>query len=274
MVIMVQAKAFGFLVKGLPVGMIASINSLPNLRQLLTAGHSLHMKGLCHPYALGDSGGTHVPNDLCLGDDEFGYNPRGYCKGFLQLGSYVLCEMCVVLSPVDIIFTRLGATDRIMTGESTFLIECAERNSFGLCKMLLKTLSLFFDELGRGTSTFDGYAIIAYAVFRRLVEKVKGVDYYTSQSTNQQLVFLYRLANGAWRESYGLQVASMAGIPEKVVETKIGVSSSQVKSFRHYTRGMAEKCFSKCRELMIIVLLVLRAVHFFLVYIILNEQFD
>ncbi|GJW74375.1 DNA mismatch repair protein MSH7 [Tanacetum coccineum] len=84
--------------------------------------------------------------------------------------------------------------------------------------MLLKTLSLFFDELGRGTSTFDGYAIIAYAVFRHLVEKVKGVDYYTSQSTNQQLVFLYRLANGAWRESYGLQVASMAGIPKKVVE--------------------------------------------------------
>ncbi|GJZ58067.1 DNA mismatch repair protein MSH7, partial [Tanacetum coccineum] len=185
------AKAFGFLVKGLPVGMIASINSLPNLRQLLTAGHSLHMKGLCHPYSLGESGGTPVPNDLCLGDDEFGYNPRSLLLTGPNMGGKLTilrcyscspgflrsCEMCVVLSPVDIIFTRLGATDRIMTGESTFLIECAERNSFGLCKMLLNTLSLFFDELGRGTSTFDGYAIIAYAVFRHLVEKVKGVDY-------------------------------------------------------------------------------------------------
>ncbi|GJW48293.1 DNA mismatch repair protein MSH7, partial [Tanacetum coccineum] len=85
-------------------------------------GPSLHMKGLCHPYALGESGGTPVPNDLCLGDNEFGYNPRTLLLtgpnmgGKVFLGSYVPCEMCI-LSPVDIIFTRLGATDRIMTGE-------------------------------------------------------------------------------------------------------------------------------------------------------------
>ncbi|XP_071726754.1 DNA mismatch repair protein MSH7 [Rutidosis leptorrhynchoides] len=222
-------------------------------------GPTLHVKGLCHPYALGESGGTPVPNDLCLGDNEFGYNPRtllltgpnmggkstllrATCLAVIlaQLGCYVLCEQCV-LSPVDIIFTRLGATDRIMTGESTFLIECTETAS--VLQSASQDSLVILDELGRGTSTFDGYAI-AYAVFRHLLEKVNcrllfATHYhpltkefathphitlqhmactFDSTSTNQQLVFLYRLTSGACPESYGMQVALMAGIPNKVVE--------------------------------------------------------
>nr|XP_043629130.1 DNA mismatch repair protein MSH7 [Erigeron canadensis] len=228
-------------------------------------GPTLHMKGLCHPYALGESGGTPVSNDLCLGDNDAGYNPRtmlltgpnmggkstilrATCLAVVlaQLGCYVPCEMCV-LSPVDIIFTRLGATDRIMTGESTFLIECTETAS--VLQNATQDSLVILDELGRGTSTFDGYAI-AYAVFRHLVEKVNcrllfATHYHpltkefalhphvmlqhmactfksisnNSASTNQELVFLYRLTNGACPESYGMQVALMAGIPKKVVET-------------------------------------------------------
>ncbi|KAI3446975.1 hypothetical protein Pfo_003640 [Paulownia fortunei] len=95
----------------------------------------LHMKGLWHPYVLGENGGLPVPNDIHLGGEGSSYIPgtllltgpnmggkstllRATCLAVIlaQLGCYVPCETCTV-SVVDIIFTRLGATDRIMTGE-------------------------------------------------------------------------------------------------------------------------------------------------------------
>ncbi|WCJ42434.1 DNA mismatch repair protein MSH7 [Euphorbia peplus] len=224
----------------------------------------LKVKGLWHPFALGESGGQPVPNDLYLGEDQDGYHPRtllltgpnmggkstllrATCLTVIlaQLGCFVPSESCV-LSLVDVIFTRLGATDRIMTGESTFFIECTETASV-LQKATQDSLVLL-DELGRGTSTFDGYAI-AYAVFRHLVEQVNcrllfATHYHpltkefashphvtlqhmacafeskpgTHSKHDRNLVFLYRLASGGCPASYGLQVAVMAGIPEKVVE--------------------------------------------------------
>ncbi|KAK4790085.1 hypothetical protein SAY86_017389 [Trapa natans] len=221
----------------------------------------LKITGLWHPYALGESGGQPVPNDMLLGD---GFHPRillltgpnmggkstllrATCLAVVlaQLGCYVPCETCA-LSPVDIIFTRLGATDRIMSGESTFFVECSETAS--ILQNATEDSLVILDELGRGTSTFDGYAI-AYAVLRHLVEKVNcrllfATHYHPltkefgshprvilqhmacalplNPSTpygkpDQELVFLYRLASGPCPESYGLQVAAMAGIPEKVV---------------------------------------------------------
>ncbi|KAF2304882.1 hypothetical protein GH714_039256 [Hevea brasiliensis] len=107
-----------------------------------TRGPVLKIKGLWHPFALGENGGLPVPNDLHLG---------------------------------------------------TFFIECTETAS--VLQNATQDSLVLLDELGRGTSTFDGYAI-AYA----------------------DLVFLYRLASGACPESYGLQVAIMAGIPEMVVD--------------------------------------------------------
>ncbi|KAF9614084.1 hypothetical protein IFM89_015083 [Coptis chinensis] len=247
-----------------------------------TGGPVLKMKGLWHPYAaLGASWDTIVPNDVYLGDDTSGYCPhtllltgpnmggkstllRATCLAVVlaQLGCYVPCETCV-LSPVDIIFTRLGATDRIMTGESTFLIECTETAS--VLQNATHDSLVILDELGRGTSTFDGYAI-AYAVFRHLVEKVNcrllfATHYHSltkefashpnvtlqhmacafkpNESTfsgDRELVFLYRLASGACPESYGLQVALMAGIPKKLVEvaSKAGqmMKDSIGKNFR------------------------------------------
>ncbi|PIN11346.1 Mismatch repair ATPase MSH6 (MutS family) [Handroanthus impetiginosus] len=223
----------------------------------------LHMKGLWHPYALGDSGGLPVPNDLHLGGNGSTCIPgallltgpnmggkstllRATCLAVImaQLGCYVPCKMCT-LSVVDIIFTRLGATDRIMTGESTFLIECTETAS--VLRNATQNSLVLLDELGRGTSTFDGYAI-AYAVFRHLLESVNcrllfATHYHPltrefaahprvklqhmactfdstekmSSQVDQKLVFLYRLASGACPESYGMQVASMAGIPSSVI---------------------------------------------------------
>ncbi|XP_030954395.1 DNA mismatch repair protein MSH7 isoform X3 [Quercus lobata] len=229
-----------------------------------TRGPTLKVKGLWHPFALAENGGVPVPNDIILGEDTDDYHARtllltgpnmggkstllrATCLAVIlaQLGCYVPCEMCA-LSLVDIIFTRLGATDRIMTGESTFFIECTETAS--VLQNATQDSLVILDELGRGTSTFDGYAI-AYAVFRHLIEKVNcrllfATHYhpltkefashphvtlqhmacaFKSKSecysrSEQELVFLYRLTSGACPESYGLQVAMMAGIPERVVE--------------------------------------------------------
>uniref|UniRef100_A0A804MYX6 DNA mismatch repair proteins mutS family domain-containing protein n=1 Tax=Zea mays TaxID=4577 RepID=A0A804MYX6_MAIZE len=148
----------------------------------------LRMKGLWHPYAFAGNANSLVPNDLTLGQDLSGLNRfallltgpnmggkstimRATCLAVVlaQLGCYVPCTSCE-LTLADSIFTRLGATDRIMTGESTFLVECTETASV-LQKATVDSLVLL-DELGRGTSTFDGYAI-AYAVFRHLVERVR-----------------------------------------------------------------------------------------------------
>ncbi|KAG8367410.1 hypothetical protein BUALT_Bualt16G0069000 [Buddleja alternifolia] len=222
----------------------------------------LQMKGLWHPYALAENGGLPVPNDIHLGGDGSSQFPctllltgpnmggkstllRATCLAVIlaQLGCYVPCEMCT-LSVVDIIFTRLGATDRIMTGESTFLIECTQTAS--VLQNATQNSLVLLDELGRGTSTFDGYAI-AYAVFRHLVESVKCrmlfathyhpltkefgahprvkvqhmaccFDSTSSKEVEKKLVFLYRLASGACPESYGMQIAAMAGIPGRVIK--------------------------------------------------------
>ncbi|KAK7380013.1 hypothetical protein VNO78_32344 [Psophocarpus tetragonolobus] len=255
----------------------------------------LNMKGLWHPFALGDSGCLPVSNDVILGENEEGCHPRtllltgpnmggkstllrSTCLAVImaQLGCYVPCESCV-LSVVDIIFTRLGAKDRIMTGESTFFIECTETAS--VLQNATQDSLVILDELGRGTSTFDGYAI-AYAVFRHLIEKVNcrmlfATHYHpltkefashprvtmqhmacafksksdTHSMRDQELVFLYRLASGACPESYGLQVALMAGIPEKTVNIASKASQQMKKSIGQSFRSSEQRSeFSTLHE--------------------------
>uniref|UniRef100_A0A7I4EG59 DNA mismatch repair proteins mutS family domain-containing protein n=1 Tax=Physcomitrium patens TaxID=3218 RepID=A0A7I4EG59_PHYPA len=144
-------------------------------------GSILDIKGLWHPYGSGGNGGVIVPNDVELGTTrkESSVNPRtmlltgpnmggkstllrATCLAVImaQLGCFVPGNSCR-LSPVDTIFTRLGASDRIMEGHSTFMVECTEAAS--VLRHATNNSLVVLDELGRGTSTFDGYAI-AYAV--------------------------------------------------------------------------------------------------------------
>uniref|UniRef100_A0A0E0BY79 DNA mismatch repair proteins mutS family domain-containing protein n=1 Tax=Oryza meridionalis TaxID=40149 RepID=A0A0E0BY79_9ORYZ len=224
----------------------------------------LQMKGLWHPYAFAESANGLVPNDLSLGQDLSGQNRfallltgpnmggkstimRATCLAIVlaQLGCYVPCQSCE-LTLADAIFTRIGAMDQIMSGESTFLVECTETAS--ILENATEDSLVLLDELGRGTSTFDGYAI-AYAVFRHLVEAVRcrllfATHYHplTKEFAShphvilqhmacmlkprnggdgggeKELTFLYRLTSGACPESYGLQVATMAGLPRSIVE--------------------------------------------------------
>ncbi|XP_027358489.1 DNA mismatch repair protein MSH7 isoform X2 [Abrus precatorius] len=260
-----------------------------------SGGPVLKVKGLWHPFAFAESGCLPVPNDIILGENEDGSHPRtllltgpnmggkstllrATCLAVImaQLGCYVPSENCV-LSVVDIIFTRLGAKDRIMTGESTFFIECTETAS--VLHNATQDSLVILDELGRGTSTFDGYAI-AYAVFRHLIEKVNcrllfATHYHpltkefashphvtmqhmacafksksdTYSKRDQELVFLYRLASGACPESYGLQVALMAGIPEKTVNIASKASQQMKKSIGQSFRSCEQRSeFSTLHE--------------------------
>ncbi|KAG6546638.1 hypothetical protein Mapa_011827 [Marchantia paleacea] len=242
---------------------------------LRKGGSVLHIEGLWHPYASGGQDGAFVPNDIELGRVTGSINApramlltgpnmggkstllRATCLAVImaQLGCYVPGEECK-LSPVDTIFTRLGASDRIMAGESTFMVECNEAAS--VLHHATSDSLVILDELGRGTSTFDGYAI-AYAVFHRLVNSLdcrlifathyhslteefatnhnvslrhmacsfqsrssgKGGQDSSEKSDcdlDKELVFLYKLTEGASPKSFGLQVALRAGIPGSVVK--------------------------------------------------------
>ncbi|KAL6848057.1 hypothetical protein ACP4OV_022185 [Aristida adscensionis] len=257
----------------------------------------LKMRGLWHPYAFSESANGLVPNDLSLGQDLSGLNRfallltgpnmggkstimRATCLAILlaQLGCYVPCKSCE-LTLADSIFTRLGATDRIMSGESTFLVECTETAS--VLQNATEDSLVLLDELGRGTSTFDGYAI-AYAVFRHLVERVGcrllfATHYHPlakefashphvslqhmacmfkprSGGTHdgngvKELTFLYRLTSGACPESYGLQVATMAGLPKSIVEkASVAGEMMRLKIARNFKSSEERAEFSTLHE--------------------------
>ncbi|XP_042298035.1 DNA mismatch repair protein Msh6 isoform X1 [Sceloporus undulatus] len=160
-----------------------------------------------------------------------------------QLGCFVPAESCR-LTPVDRVFTRLGASDRIMSGESTFFVELSETSS--LLQHATEHSFVLMDELGRGTATFDGTAI-ASAVVKELSESIKCrtmfsthyhslvEDYSLSPSvqlghmacmvenesedpSQETITFLYKFVKGACPKSYGFNAAKLANIPEEVIQ--------------------------------------------------------
>ena len=154
-----------------------------------------------------------------------------------QAGSYAPAEG-MVFSPMDRLYTRIGGADRLTRGQSTFLVEMAQAASIlnGSTRFSLAIL----DEVGRGTSTFDGlslaWAMLEYlhdhkehrplvlfathyhelvALVSRLAEAAN-VNVLVRETGNG-VAFLYRLEEGATDRSYGIHVASMAGVPRSVI---------------------------------------------------------
>jgi len=143
-----------------------------------------------------------------------------------------------VLGELDQIFTRIGSSDDLASGRSTFMVEMTEAANI-LHNATEKSLVLV-DEIGRGTSTFDGLAL-AYAIARHLLEKNRSYTLFAThyfeltrladefaQLANVHLsaiehqhsiVFLHSVTDGAASQSYGLQVAALAGVPLLVIRT-------------------------------------------------------
>ena len=154
-----------------------------------------------------------------------------------QIGSFVPADKAVV-GIVDRIFTRVGASDDLASGQSTFMVEMTEVANI-LRNATAKSL-LILDEIGRGTSTFDGLAI-AWAViehisntklwgaktlfathYHELTElegKLSGVTNYciAVKEKGDDIVFLRKIVKGGADKSYGIQVAKLAGVPDSVI---------------------------------------------------------
>lgn len=151
-------------------------------------------------------------------------------------GSFVPAKS-VEIGPVDRIFTRIGSADDLATGRSTFMVEMTEMAH--ILRSATDRSLVLVDEIGRGTSTFDGLAL-AWACARDLANRIKAftlfsTHYFELTSLAEQLgsvnnvhldavehcdsvVFLYSVKKGSASQSYGLQVARLAGVPEEVIE--------------------------------------------------------
>jgi DNA mismatch repair protein MutS len=153
-----------------------------------------------------------------------------------QMGSFVPARSAK-LSIVDRVFTRIGASDNLARGRSTFMVEMTETAAI-LHTATARSLILL-DEVGRGTSTYDGLAIAWAAVeylharvraktlfathyfeLTELAEQLSGVkNYHVSvKETGGGIVFLRKVESGAADRSYGIEVAKLAGLPNEVVE--------------------------------------------------------
>ncbi|PAV11329.1 DNA mismatch repair protein MutS [Methanosarcina spelaei] len=155
-----------------------------------------------------------------------------------QVGSFVPASYASI-GIIDQVFTRIGAFDDLASGQSTFMVEMVELANI-LNNASPRSLVLL-DEIGRGTSTYDGYSIAKavveflhnrgkvgvralfathYHQLTALEEKLKRVKNYhiAVKEEGHELVFLRKIVPGATDRSYGIQVARLAGVPEKVIE--------------------------------------------------------
>ncbi len=151
------------------------------------------------------------------------------------VGSYVPADSAV-LGPIDRIFTRIGAADDLAGGRSTFMVEMTE--SAAILNGATDQSLVLMDEVGRGTSTFDGLAL-AWAIARQLVDVTKSFTLFATHyfeltqlpeshpsvanvhlsavEHKDTIVFLHAVQPGPASQSYGLQVAQLAGVPSQVI---------------------------------------------------------
>lgn len=191
----------------------------------------------------------YVPNDCYLDASEFIYLITGpnmsgkstYMRQvaiisiMAQMGAYVPCESAV-LPIFDQIFTRIGAADDLVSGKSTFMVEMLEAQK--ALKHATQNSLIIFDEIGRGTSTYDGLAL-AQAMIEYVAETSKAKTLFSTHyhelteleaalpslknvhvAANEykgELIFLHKVKPGAVAHSYGIQVAKLADLPEAVI---------------------------------------------------------
>ena len=218
-------------------------------------GFIINIKGGRHPVIEKQlkSGDEYVSNDVLLDPNETqimmitGPNMSG--KSALlrqtalitimaQIGSFVPAYSAEI-GVVDKIFTRVGASDNITSGESTFMVEMNETSS--IMNNLSNRSLILLDEIGRGTSTYDGISIawaIAEFLHEQPVNRAKtlfATHYHelndmaakfphirnfnvSVKEINQKVIFLRKLKEGGSNHSFGIHVAKMAGMPKKIVD--------------------------------------------------------
>ncbi|MCL5975765.1 MAG: DNA mismatch repair protein MutS [Gammaproteobacteria bacterium] len=215
----------------------------------LTSEKGLSIQAGRHPVVEAVQKTHFCPNDLQLNEQSMlvitGPNMGGKSTYMRQtalivimayMGSYVPAESAVI-GPIDQIFTRIGASDDLASGRSTFMVEMNEAANI-LNNATAQSLVLM-DEVGRGTSTFDGLAL-AWSCAEKLVRDIGAYTLFATHyfemtqlpalydkalnvhldaiEHGDKIVFLHQLKPGAANQSYGLQVAQLAGVPNDVIQ--------------------------------------------------------
>ena len=152
-----------------------------------------------------------------------------------QIGSFVPCKEAR-LPIFDKIFTRIGASDDLVSGESTFMVEMKEANN--AVTNSTKNSLILFDELGRGTATYDGMSL-AQAILEYIHDEVKAKTLFSThyhelttldqslrnlknihvsaKESDGNITFLHKIQNGPVDKSYGIHVASLVNLPKEII---------------------------------------------------------
>ena len=235
--------------------------ALDFVRPSLSETPGFDIRGGRHPVVEQVSDGPFVPNDLRMDDDRrmlviTGPNMGGKSTYMRQAalitllahsGSFVPADSATI-GPVDRIFTRIGSSDDLAGGRSTFMVEMTE--TANILHNATDHSLVLMDEIGRGTSTFDGLSLAwasaehltrtrAFTLFAThyfemtaLAAEAAAVAnvHLTAAEHNDGIVFMHRVEDGPASQSYGLQVAQLAGVPQTVIaeaRTKLAALEQQ-----------------------------------------------
>ncbi len=220
------------------------------VRPTITSEKSIKMISCRHPVVEQVMKEKYIPNDIIMDKTTdilliTGPNMAGkstYMRQcaitviMAQIGCFVPCKSCSM--PIfDKIFTRIGASDDLVSGESTFMIEMKEAN-YAISEATENSLILF-DELGRGTATYDGMSL-AQAILEYIHDKIKAKTMFSTHyheltilekdlkhlknvhvsaiEEDGKITFLHKVKNGAVDKSYGIHVASLAKLPISLIK--------------------------------------------------------
>lgn len=219
------------------------------IRPIITREHIIQIKDGRHPIVEKVNKNEYVSNDIIMGKDTnilliTGPNMAGkstYMRQLAitvimaQIGCFVPCKSCTI--PIfDKIFTRIGASDDLVSGESTFMVEMKEANT--AIQNATENSLILFDELGRGTATYDGMSL-AQAILEYIHDNIKAKTLFSTHyheltglanelpklrnihvsavEEQGKITFLHKIKNGAVDKSYGIHVASLAHLPSELI---------------------------------------------------------
>jgi DNA mismatch repair protein MutS len=216
-----------------------------------TSRAGLVIEGGRHPVVESTQSSAFTANDLTLNEEQTlliitGPNMGGKSTYMRQnalivllayMGAYVPAA-AATMGPVDQIFTRIGASDDLASGRSTFMVEMNE--AANILHNATQHSLVLMDEIGRGTSTFDGLSL-AWACAEKLVKQIGAYTLFATHyfemtqlpeqaekaanvhldaiEHGDKIVFLHQLKSGAANQSYGIQVAKLAGVPDDVIHS-------------------------------------------------------
>ncbi len=241
------------------------------VRPMITEKNELELLGSRHPVVEQVMREKYIENDIIMDENTdilliTGPNMAGkstYMRQLAiivilaQIGSFVPCTSCK-LPLFDKIFTRIGASDDLVSGESTFMIEMKEAND--ALQAATKNSLILFDELGRGTATYDGMSL-AQAILEYIHDKVHcktlfSTHYHelttldeslprlknvhvSAQEEEGKLIFLHQVKEGAVDKSYGINVASLASLPKSLI-----ARAKEILSF-YEQKGSQERVYTQ-----------------------------